>query len=100
MRRTYWRTFSGLVYHCFVIGRSPLRDARGRPYRYRSLCNRAGRHDLKPGGQFQNRPEAVLRCADCDRREMKLAGASESLPACRNTIERIDPVTMQPRRKV
>lgn len=66
--KTYWRFVSESRAHCFT--------KRGRFYA--SLCGDLAVKGI--GRQSNARPEAVLRCARCDRDEMERRGWSESGP--------------------
>lgn len=77
--KLYWRQVGVLSdargrYHCFK------RAASGPNHRARcvSLC---GRHAIeRSGGQACRRPEVILRCGECDGREMERRGWEESGP--------------------
>ena len=71
--KLFWRKVDG-KFHCFT--KTTIRIGDGT--RYRSLCEW---HRLrKVGGQKNNRPEPVFRCARCDDLEAQRRGWEESGP--------------------
>lgn len=66
--KLYWRP-TGPLWHCFK---------KAAPDGYVSLCGIDG--PRKIGGQRCSRPHPMLRCARCDRAEMRRRGWEQSGP--------------------